>query len=178
LKVKSTKEVKMQKFEYKTEKYYSHHTTKVDPEKGVEVPATVWASELMAMDLPQKGEQGWELVSMIGQGGDIFAVFKRLQVSLAEKIGPFITKQETPQKLLPVFLDPNVPVNESETTGPLKRPLYTLDVTSGPGSGVRFPVPVAPTPAQHNFPGRDYSTGFPDPECSRDGCRGCRKCQR
>jgi hypothetical protein len=176
LKVKSTKEVKMQKFEYKTERYDSHNTTKV--EKEVEVPATVWASELLAMDLPQKGEQGWELVSLVPQGGSLLAVFKRPQISLAEKIGPFITKQETPQKLLPVFLDPNVPVNESETTGPLKRPLYTLDVTSGPGSGVRFPVPVAPTPAQHNFPGRDYSTGFQtEPQCARDGCRGCRQCQ-
>lgn len=174
----------MDKFEYKTERYDTHYTTKV--EKGVEVPATVYASELLAMDLPQKGELGWELISLVPQGGSLLAVFKRQGVASA--VGPFTVVTQQPQQLtpVPVFFDPNIPVNESETS-PFKKPQYTLNVVSGLGSGVRFPVPVAPTTAtQAQFPSRDFSTGFqieplkPVLDCGNGSCRNprCASCER
>lgn len=126
------------KFEYKTEKYVSFNTTKMV--KEVEVPAVVYASDLMEMDLPQKGQQGWELITVVAQGDLLIAVFKRPVVE-TQKLGPksmAISASAVPKKA---------------------EPTTSLQVVSRPGGGVAFSTPL-PAPTQRDFPSRDFSTGY------------------
>jgi hypothetical protein len=148
----------MLKFQYKAEYYRTYNTTIVD--KEVEVPLMMTGAKQLADDLPQKGEEGWELVTVANEGFmGLWAYFKRSQ--------NFITESKTPGPASKRIAKTMVPKAQAtvEIGGPVLQTTTTQPQT---------------LPELRDFPSRDFSTGYQkeDPVCAKDGCRGCRLCQR
>lgn len=150
----------MTKFSYKTEFYLKYNTTQILNE--VEVPLEMSAQQLLANDLPQKGEEGWELVAVVHDNGGVWAYFKKVQdatVAASTPQGPKATEvaesAEPVSKRLPLFtLKLDAPVELSQTGSKVQT---SLQVVSKPEGGIAFPQAL---PVQRSFPSRDYSTGY------------------
>lgn len=154
----------MSKFEYRAEYYITYSTTTI--EKEVEVPLVMTPGQQLANDLPQRGAEGWELVSVLPEGViGLWAFFKRPEATktTGARAGVIAaTAKPKPE----IKLTTDAPVELSSTGAKVQT---SLQVVSRPEGGISFPQALPP--AQRSFPSRDYSTGFsfdangsPDPE--------------
>lgn len=133
----------MTKFSYRSELYLTYNTTTIV--KEVEVPLCMTAAKQLADDLPQKGEEGWELTAMVGEGiVGLWAYFKKPQEE-QKILGPKARNIVASAKSRPEVKFP--------TSLPVQRDFPSRDFSTGV------------TPIQ---------VDCKDASCGRSGCGTCR----